>query len=138
MQPHSRLAAPLIALLLFLSASALYGGYILAVDPTGQRLQMSTRLLAGTPFSDFQVPGVFLFIGLGLGSLVPFIGHMAHAGWSVLASLAIGLTLLCWIIIQVALLGYISWLQPVYATVGIAIVALSYKAFRAKARSNAA
>jgi len=125
-QPDRTLAWTVIALLVLLSSSALYGGYLLAVDPTGQRLQMSTQLLAGTPFTDFRVPGLFLLVVLGVGALIPIFGHVARTRWSVFSSLVVGLTLLCWIVIQVALVGYISWLQPVFAAVGVAIAALSY------------
>ena len=46
---------PLIALLLFVGGSALYGGFMLASDPTGQSLQMSTQLLpVGTAAARFH------------------------------------------------------------------------------------
>lgn len=138
MQTLSRLTWSLVALLLFLSASALYGGYSLTSDPTGRSLQMSTQLLVGTPFTDFLVPGLFLFICLGIGALVSLLGLVVRAKWCFLGSFGIGLALVCWILIQVALVGYSSWLQPVYAMVGILIAALSYGAYRNSPPRNAA
>ena len=111
---------------------------MLVSDPTGQSLQMSTQLLKGTPFSDFRVPGLLLFIALGVGATIPLVGHIARARWAVSSCLMLGLALIGWIIIQVLLVGFISRLQPLYAIVGIAVVAISYKTIRQSLPSHAA
>jgi len=41
------------------------------------------------------------------------------------APLAVGSILLLWIIVQVALIGYQSWIQPTFFAFGLAVVALA-------------
>lgn len=117
-------------LLMFLGVSALYGGYSLMADPGGRRLQMSKTILTGTPFHDFFLPGLFLFFGLGIGSLVSLLGFALRSTCSIPCSALAGIALLVWILVQVLLVGYISWLQPFYAFVGAAIAVLAIRAAR--------
>jgi len=115
----------LAALLVFLGISALYGGYMLVLEPSGQRLQMSTSILVGTPFHDFRFPGLVLFFGLGIGALVPLPGFAFRSTWFILGSGVVGAVLLVWILVQVLLVGYVSWLQPFYAFLGAVITVLA-------------
>ncbi len=57
-------------LLLLLSASALMGGYYLIRDPSGALIGLPLELLAPTPFRDYLIPGMVLFIVNGLLSAV--------------------------------------------------------------------
>src|SRR6056297_1302168 len=57
-----------IALQVFNGLSALAGGYGLMNDPTGKALQMDRSILANSPFDDFLVPGLVLFIINGIGN----------------------------------------------------------------------
>ena len=111
--------------LVFLGISALYGGYLLVVEPSGQRLQMSTSILEGTPFHDFRLPGLFLFFGLGIGALLPLPGFAFRSTWFMPGSGAVGAALLLWILVQVLFVGYVSWLQPFYALLGVSIIVLA-------------
>ncbi|ADI14904.1 hypothetical protein [Truepera radiovictrix] len=60
----------LMALLLLLSANALFGGYSLLADPSGGGLGMPVSLLEGSLFADFLIPGLILFSVLGLFPLL--------------------------------------------------------------------
>ena len=55
-----------VLLLLFLSFGALYGGYMLISDPSGQKFQWTVELLEKTPFNNFLIPGIILFTINGL------------------------------------------------------------------------
>jgi hypothetical protein len=59
----------LIALLLFLSCGALYGGWSLITRPDGGGMGMPARWLAGSPFTDYRIPGLVLFILFGIAPL---------------------------------------------------------------------
>jgi hypothetical protein len=70
--------------------------------------------LAGTPFATYRVPSLILLAvgGLhGAASVAVWRGRR-QAG---LVSLVAGLVLLGWIVVQVAMIGYVSWLQPAVA-----------------------
>ena len=60
------LKAITIFLLLFLGFGAIYGGWILISDPSGAKFQWSLDLLKGTPFKNFLIPGIILFIMNGI------------------------------------------------------------------------
>ena len=59
-------------LLLFNGVGALFGGWSLIVHPDGSGLQLSMDWLRHTPFPDYLIPGVILFIANGLFSVYVF------------------------------------------------------------------
>jgi multisubunit Na+/H+ antiporter MnhG subunit len=58
-----------IAIQLWIGIFGFYIGYLLISDPTGRRLDLSTSWLQHTPFSDYQLPGWIVTLGIGLLSL---------------------------------------------------------------------
>ncbi len=140
----------LIILVVFLGISAAPAGISLLLDPSGAGLGMSADALQGGPFPDYLIPGLFLFLVLGLWSLLiafclwkrpqwswtrPLIGWTGRH-WSWAAALLQGIVLMIWIIIQVAIIGYDSVLQPIYFVLGLVIAILcllpSVRAFYAE------
>jgi len=108
--------------LLALSAMSAFGGGLFGLlGAPGVPLE----LLAGTPFRGYWFPSLFLFGAVG-GSLawaaVAVRAEHARAG---LLALGAGLLLVAWIAVQVAAIGFLSWLQPVSATVGVVIAVLA-------------
>ena len=57
-------------LLLFNAISALFGGWSLMIDQSGETLDMPIRFLEHSPFETFLVPGIILFVTNGLFSLL--------------------------------------------------------------------
>ena len=58
-----------IVLLLLLGGSAIYGGLMFILDPSGETLGIPIELLAGSPFSNYMIPGLLLFVVIGMDSL---------------------------------------------------------------------
>lgn len=58
----------LIALQMVVGITALAGGVKLVADPSGGSLGISLQWLSQSPFSDFTLPGVVLFVVIGLGN----------------------------------------------------------------------
>jgi peptidoglycan/LPS O-acetylase OafA/YrhL len=85
--------------------------------------------LEGSPFGDYTVPSVCL-----LGLVGGLVGGLAVAAAVVvarrrpegrpLAALAGGV-LVAWIVVQVGVIGPVSWLQPAMLVAGLALVALA-------------
>ena len=114
-----------IALLVFLSLGAGAGGCAILADPSGAFLKMTPRDLAGSPFSDFLIPGLFLLVVLGFGSaLAAFLLWKRPGRTSRLFALALSATLLAWIAVQVAVIGYRGLLQPLYGALGVTLLVL--------------
>ncbi len=129
----------LIVMLFFIGAGALISGAMLFVAPDGHLMQWSTDDLAGTPFSNYLIPGIILFIFVGIFPV--FVGYgllkqpawhwpdvinpakKMHWAWT--ASWAAGVIMLIWISVETLLLGYISFLQPFIAVYGIVIIILT-------------
>jgi hypothetical protein len=61
----------------FVGVTAIGGGIALAAGPDGHYLMIPKSLLAGTPFTDYLVPGLLLAICVGGGGLLA-----ASASWS--------------------------------------------------------
>ncbi len=82
--------------------------------------------LHGSPFSDYCVPGLVLALVVG--------GAMTYASVSVLlrwrsgplAAFAAGLVLVGWMAVQVAIIGYVSWMQAVTLLAGFTVIELSW------------
>lgn len=53
-------------LLGFLGLGAIGGGGALIISPTGELLEMPLSMLEKSPFNSFFIPGVILFLVLGL------------------------------------------------------------------------
>src|SRR5688572_16471315 len=56
----------LILVLLLQSITALLCGALMVIDPSGASMQLPIVVLENAPFSDFLIPGIFLFSCLGV------------------------------------------------------------------------
>ena len=61
---------------------------------------------------------------VGGSALVAAISVFKNLGIARTASLTSGIIAIVWIIVQIAVIGYVSWMQPVTAIVGALIVFL--------------
>ena len=129
----------LIGLLVFLAVGAIPSGFLLAWDPTGHSIGFPPELLEkleGSPFSNFQVPGIFLMIFLGLLPAFTAYGLLTkwklkglqklnphkNQHWSWTLSYCIGLVLIFWINAQLFLGIGFHLLHFGYIVLGVLIV----------------
>lgn len=68
--------------------------------------------LAGSPFKDYTVPSLILFLVVGGSSLAASIAVFRRSPWARPAAGLAGCALFLWITVQVAVIGFVSWLQP--------------------------
>ena len=59
-----------IVLLGNLSFGAIYGGWILISDPSGEKFGWTIEILNGTPFHNFLIPGIIL---VSFNGILPFV-----------------------------------------------------------------
>ena len=113
-----------IVLLAFNGIGALIGGLLLIADPTGWKLRLPLRLLQHSPFDNYLIPGIILFVVIGLGSLsvsaLVIMRVRNSASWVILS----GFTLAVWISIQILMIREVSTLQILYAMIGILLMIL--------------
>jgi hypothetical protein len=111
-------------LLIFTGLSGMFGGGALLYTPDGSSLGMSLDLLAYAPFSDFFIPGLFLFTVLGLGSLLIAFSGLFRKWYYGRAARLQGIFLLLWLVIQILSIRTFSWLQVLMALIGIFLLLL--------------
>ena len=112
------------ALQLFIGIGAVACGAMLVIAPDGSLLQMNVDMLEGTPFSTFMVPGLVLMLINGLGNVVSGVFCLRRMPIGAFLGMVFGFGLTIWILVQVSLIGSVSWLQPVIFAMGILFVTL--------------
>jgi hypothetical protein len=114
-----------VVLEIFLGLGALGGGGLFILAPDGHLLGMTTRMLAGTPFHSFLVPGIILFAFIGVAPLLAAAVAVRRQAIAPLAAVAVGLTLIGWISVEMVLLAGIgSLLWVFYLLLGACMAAI--------------
>jgi len=106
------------SLLALVALNAFGGGYY---GMAGAK-DIPVEWLHGSPFPDYFIPGLFLFVVIGGLSLYASIAVFRRHPLAYRFTVFCGCIILLWIIIQVSIIGYVSWMQP--ATTGAAILIL--------------
>jgi hypothetical protein len=99
------LLAVLIAII-FINAVA--GGYY---GMTGAE-NVPIEWLKGSPFKSYFIPSLFLFVIIGGSCAIASVALFRNSQSQRFLSLICGFLLLGWIVIQLAIIGYVSWMQP--------------------------
>ena len=82
--------------------------------------------LAGSPFSDYFIPSLILLVVVGGSFVMAAIVVFAGLRIARMAALAAGLVVLVWLVAQVAIIGYVSWMQPTTAAAGVVVLVLAW------------
>ena len=83
------------------------------------------ELLDGSPFRTYFVPSLILFVVVGGSFLFAAIAVFSRARIARVSALGAGAVVLVWILVQVSIIGYVSWMQPATAIGGLLILLLS-------------
>ena len=104
--------------------SGLSGGIGLTLDPTGQSLGLPLTWLHGSPFSDYCVPGMILFLVLGMVPAIVAYGLWSGRPWARVGAAFVGGTLVIWLLVEIAVIGYRADppLQIVYGVLAVLIL----------------
>lgn len=119
-------------LLLFNGIGAIYGGWHLTTHPDGSSLAIPMHFLRHTPFDDFFVPGIILFVANGLFSLFGFAALFFNFKNYPLLVIAQGVILSGWIIIQCIMLRAVGSLHIIYGLIGLLLIACGWSLTKMK------
>lgn len=111
-----------VLLLLFNGIGAVYGGYNLVTKPDGSSMQMPLTFLQHSPFQDYFIPGVLLFIANGLFSLFVCLAvllNLKNYSWLVMIQ---GAILIGWIQIQILMIKTIVHLHIIMGLTGFLLL----------------
>jgi hypothetical protein len=109
-------------LLLFGALNAFAGGYYGLSGAPG----VPVEWLEGSPFSDYTIPSLILFIVVGGSLLIASVAVFARFHIGRTSALTAGTILLIWIAVQVAMIGYVSWMQPATTVGGLLVLLLAW------------
>jgi hypothetical protein len=105
-------------LLAFGALNAFAGGYYGLSGAPG----VPREWLAGSPFADYVIPSLVLVLVVGGSLLIAAAAVLARLRTARPTAYAAAAILLIWIVVQVAIIGYVSWMQP--ATIAAAVLIL--------------
>lgn len=113
-----------ILLLLFNGIGAIYGGWLFMIDPSGVKIGMSLSYLQHSPFTNYFIPGIILFIANGLLSFL--IAMFVLFKWKYYTRLITlqGIVLIIWLIVQIMMIDLVYFLHFIMGVVGIMLTAL--------------
>jgi len=114
------------ALLLFNGIGAIYGGLSLMLFPDGSNIKLSMDWLEHTPFQNYFIPGLVLFIANGVFSVFVLLAlwfKHPYSSWLIMAQ---GAILSGWIIIQILLIQTVYYLHFVLGGVGLCLILLGF------------
>jgi hypothetical protein len=129
----------LIFLHIFLGIGAIFGGGVLIVSPDGSILSMPLKMLQNSPFNNFLIPGLILFVGLGLLPLITAIFLISkkplkiaeklrlykETHWSWNSSLYVGFILIIWITVELYMIKGVAFIHVFYIFLGLLIQSIT-------------
>jgi hypothetical protein len=90
----------------------------------------SVAWLTGTPFSDYTIPGLVLLLIVGGGMVLGVVTQFIQREWATLLSAALGLILLGWEVVEVAIIDrYPQAVSPSTVVQQVLIMALGLVIF---------
>ncbi|OFY45000.1 MAG: hypothetical protein A2X18_13740 [Bacteroidetes bacterium GWF2_40_14] len=121
-KPGRALRIILGVLLAFGALNAFGGGYYGMSGAEGVPLEW----LDGSPFDNYFIPGLFLFVIIGgsflTASIVVFSGHWISKFFAITSVVIVYI----WLAVQLSIIGYISWMQPATAIFGVIVLVLAW------------
>lgn len=110
------------ALLTFGAINAFAGGYYGLSGAKGVPLEW----LAGSPFSDYFIPSVILFVVVGGVFSFAAMAVFMRSRLARVSAFVAGTVVLVWIGVQLAIIGYVSWMQPTTLLGGVFVLILAW------------
>lgn len=114
----------LIAIHLFVGIGAIIGGLAAIINPE-EPLGITVEALKNSPFNNFLIPGIILFVIIGVGNLFSALMSLLRSKFQGYISSILGWALMIWIVVQCIMLDSIIFLHVLFFIIGAIIAALS-------------
>ena len=112
----------LFLMLSFIGVTTVLSGILMMSIPDGSILSLPLSILNNTPFEDFKLPGLLLFLFVGCVNIMAvfynLIKHPKRYNWAI----AGGIVTVIWIFFQFLLIQQSMWLDIVYLLCGLIII----------------
>lgn len=104
--------------------SALVSGILFIVRPDGSLLGMNQSYLAGSPFSDYVVPGIALAAGIGLVFIATAVLTVREVRYLPELTMSVALLLMVWLLVEASIIGF-QWQQGVIGVLALTLAGLA-------------
>lgn len=129
----------LLILLAFLGAGALFGGGVFIISPSGELFGMPLSMLDKSPFTNFLIPGIILFVVLGatpcllafallkkpVSALADRLNGYPDMYWAWTGSIYVACALIIWLQVEMMFLQAVGWLHTFYMLLAVAILVVA-------------
>jgi hypothetical protein len=113
--------------LFIVSLNALAAGYSFITDPSGKGLGITTNYLRpSAPFDNYLIPGIVLFVVIGIASSIIAVLAMAKKGHYPFLILTQGCVLVAWIVIQLMMVTTFHPLHLIIGLIGFTLIAFGW------------
>ncbi len=110
----------IIAVQVLVGLNAVAGGYA-AVSNPHKPFGISPEALRRGPFEDFLIPGLFLFIVIGLGNIASAVLAIARARLYPYSAIIMASVTICWILIQCFIMETVNPMQLAILVCGMVL-----------------
>ena len=114
----------LFGLHLFVGIGGLVGGFAAIINPQNP-LGISIDVLKNSPFNNYLIPGIILFIIIGLGNLISAFMFSFKLRYQGYISSVFSWALVIWIIVQCFMLNGVVFLHILFFIIGLIEALLS-------------
>lgn len=116
-----------IILLFIAGINALAAGYAFIADPSGNSVGLTTDYLRFSPFDNYFIPGIVLFVAIGIFCIVTGVMAIKKGKYYPFLIGIQGCLLTGWIIIQVILVRDFNWLHFIILIIGLLLMIFGKK-----------
>lgn len=109
---------------IFVGIGAIFGGLVAIINPQ-QPLGITVEALKYSPFNDFLIPGVILFVVIGLGNIISALMFRFKSKFQGYISSIFSWALVIWIVVQCVMLRAVAFLHVLYFIIGLIQAGLS-------------
>lgn len=136
---YNTLRKTALVLLFIVSMNALAAGFSFMVTPTGADIGISTDYLKpSAPFSNFFIPGIVLFVVIGVFSCLVGIGTLLKVTHYPLLVMMQGSLLMGWIAVPLTMVTAYHTLHLIIAIIGAVLLVIGWMLHKQKENMQAA
>ncbi len=110
----------------FVGIGALFGGGAAILDPHSP-LGVPLAILENSPFENFLIPGLILFLIIGIGSMISGLTAVSKSDYQGYYSSVSSWALMIWIVVQCLMIRAVAFPHVLFFLIGLAgaVLALS-------------
>ncbi len=109
----------------FVGIGALFGGGAAILDPV-EPLGVPAELLESSPFSNYLIPGLILFVVIGLGSIFSGFTAISKSKYQGYISSVSSWALMIWIVVQCLMIRAVAFPHVLFFLIGLAGAVLAF------------